>query len=170
MAAIILLLPAVAMRFTAEVDWTALDFLFAAVLLGGAGIALELAARRTGNFGYRAAVGVAVAASFLLLWANGAVGFIGNEKDNANLMIDLIPAVALIAAGIARFRAAGMARAMAAAALAQMLVPVIALTAGWHFSETIRPVEVAIPTAVFTALWLLSAALFMRAARTRTQS
>ena len=39
----------------------------------------ELAAWMTGNRAYRAAVGVAVAAAFLLVWINLAVGIIGTE-------------------------------------------------------------------------------------------
>ena len=40
--ALVLLAPLIAMRFTDEVNWTAFDFAFAAVLLIGAGLLLEL--------------------------------------------------------------------------------------------------------------------------------
>ena len=46
----------------------------------------ELAARMTGNSAYRAAVGVAVAAAFILVWMNLAVGIIGTEDNPAKLM------------------------------------------------------------------------------------
>jgi hypothetical protein len=60
--AFILLLPLVAMLITDEVDWGLADFVFAAALLGGTGLLLELAARTPRNLAYRvaaAAIGVA---------------------------------------------------------------------------------------------------------------
>ena len=72
-AALLLLLPLFAMQFTDEVDWTAFDFVFMGVLLGGVGLALELVVRKTRNAAYRTAAGVALATSFLLIWINGAV-------------------------------------------------------------------------------------------------
>lgn len=41
----LLVLPALAMQLTSEVNWTASDFVFAAVLLGFVGAVVELAAR-----------------------------------------------------------------------------------------------------------------------------
>ena len=38
----------------------------------------------TGNSAYRAAVGVAIAAAFILVWMNLAVGIIGSEDNPAN--------------------------------------------------------------------------------------
>jgi hypothetical protein len=60
--AFILLLPLVAMQMTDEVDWGLADFVAAGVLLGGAGLLLELAVKKPGNLVYRvaaAAIGVA---------------------------------------------------------------------------------------------------------------
>ena len=45
-AALILLLPLVAMQFTEEVRWTASDFAAAAALLGGGALLFEIASRR----------------------------------------------------------------------------------------------------------------------------
>lgn len=64
-AALLLLLPLVAMQFTDEVDWDVGDFaIFGAMLVVAGGI-YELAARMTENNAYRAAVGVALAAAFI---------------------------------------------------------------------------------------------------------
>jgi peptidoglycan/LPS O-acetylase OafA/YrhL len=84
-AGLLLLLPLIAMRFTDEVAWTGTDFVFAAALMLVVGGALELTVRKTGNSAYRAAVAVALAAAFLLIWVSGAV-IIGDETDDANLM------------------------------------------------------------------------------------
>ena len=73
-AALLLLLPLVAMQFTDEVAWSPADFLiFGAMLVAACG-AYELAVRMTSRTAYRAAAGLTIAAAFLLLWAQLAVG------------------------------------------------------------------------------------------------
>ena len=162
-AALLLLLPLVAMQFTDEVAWDVADFAFAGALLVGTGVTFELAARRTGNSAYRAAVGVALAAAFILIWVNGAVGIIGSEDNDANLMYGGVLAIGVIGALIARFESHGMARALFATALAQALVTVIALIAGLG-SPWSGPGEILFLNGFFVALWLTSAWLFRKAA------
>jgi hypothetical protein len=166
-AAALILLPLLAMQVTDEVAWGPGDFVFAGALVGGVGIAYELAARITRGRAYRAAVGVALAAAFILVWANAAVGIIGSEENPANLMYFGVLAVGIAGAVIARFRPAGMARALVATAVAQVLVGVIALVAGLG-----RPGsgagEILALTGFFAALWVLSAWLFRKAAVYRT--
>jgi hypothetical protein len=155
-AAALMLAPLVAMRFTQEVRWTAADFIFAGALVGGVGIAWEAIVRMTRNPAYRTAAAFALAAAFLIVWANGAVGMIGSEDNPFNLLFGGVILIALAGAIAARFRAAGMARAMAAAAIAHLCVSVAGLPAdprGGIFS------------AAFAFLWLLSAALFRKAAQ-----
>jgi hypothetical protein len=164
MAGVILLVPLVAMQFTGEVAWSPSDFIVMAVMLGGIGLTLELAFRNSRNTAYRMAVGVALAASFLLIWITGAVGIIGSERDDANLLFGGVLLVALIGAVAARFRPAGMARAMGAAALVQLLVPAIAWVVTPEARAAIVSPEVPISTVVFVALWLLAARLFRKAA------
>lgn len=72
--AALLLLPWVAMQFTRQVAWTPSDFAFAAGLLIGAGALLELTLWKVRDVRYRAAVGLAILAAVLLIWADGAVG------------------------------------------------------------------------------------------------
>ena len=129
-AAGLLLLPLVAMRFTDEVQWTAFDFAFAATIIGGVGMVFELAVRRSRDHAYRAGVGIALAAAFLLVWINGAVGIIGDEDNPLNLLYGVVLLVALAGAIGAGFRSPGMARAMLAAAAASLLVGVIAVIVG----------------------------------------
>lgn len=156
-AALLLLVPGVAMQFTEEVAWGPADFaLFGAMLFAACG-AYELATRVTGNTAYRAAAGVALAAAFILVWMNLAVGIIGDEGNPANWMYGGVLAIGLMGALLARFQSQGMARALAGTALAQALVAVIALIAGWG--------NALILTGLFVALWLTSAQLFRRAAR-----
>ncbi len=71
-AAFLLLLPAVAMRFTAEVNWTGSDFVFAAVLLFGSAGLVELAMRASSSLAYRAGAVAAIGTAFLTIWSNAA--------------------------------------------------------------------------------------------------
>ena len=161
----LLAVPLIAMQFTGEVDWTGGDFLFAAVLLGLACGTIELAARVSGDWAYRGGVILAVAASFLLVWVNGAVGIFGNEGNPANLMFLGVIAIAILGAVFAAFRASGMMRAMLAAAVAQALVSVIGFVAGWTSPGQAGVYEAALNFALFTPFWLASAMLFRRASR-----
>lgn len=163
--AVILMLPLVAMQFTDEVDWSPFDFVAAGLLLGGTGACIELVVRRSTSMAYRAAAGLALLAAFALIWLNGAVGIIGDESDDSNLMLAGVLAIALLGALVARFRPLGMARAMLATAAAQALVGVTAVLAGWGSTGAGHPWDIAILTAGFVALWLGSAWLFLRAAR-----
>ncbi len=74
---------------------------------------------------------VAVATTFLLVWINAAVGIIGGEGNSANLMFLVVILIAVAGAIVARFRADGLARAMAVAAVAQALVGVVVAAFRW---------------------------------------
>ena len=125
-------------------------------------------AMKTGNTEYKSAIGLALATPFLLVWVNGAVGIIGNEGNQANLMYFGVIAVGIIGAFIARLEPRGMARALFVTALAQMLVPVIALMiwppqiTSWGAAGV---VGVFVLNAFFATLFLGSAWLFRKAAR-----
>ena len=162
-AALILSLPLLAMQITDEVAWTPADFAVAGVLLIGTGLMRHAVARKRGNTPYRVAVGVALAAALLLVWAILAVGVIGEEGDPADLMYGGVLAVGIIGAIIARFRPDGMGRALLAMAIAQALVAVIALIAGKHQSPISSVFEVLGLNGFFVALFIGSAWLFRRA-------
>lgn len=157
----LLLLPALAMQFfpRAEVDWSALDFAVMAVLLAAACGLYEFGAWLGGSPAYRAGFGIAVLAGVLTIWVNLAVGMLGSEGSAVNLMFAGVLAIAGLGSLLARFRPAGMAAAMAAAALAQLAAVGIALAIGGFNSR-----ELAL-TACFAMPWLLAGALFRYAAR-----
>jgi hypothetical protein len=167
-AAVMLLLPLFAMQVTGEVDWDVADFAILAAMLGGVGGTYELAARKAANTAYRAAVGIALVAVFILIWMNLAVGIIGGEDNPANVMYGGVLAVGIVGAIIVRFQPQGMARALVATALAQALVALIALIAGLGSAEANWPGVIITVTGFFTALWLASAWLFRKAAREQT--
>jgi hypothetical protein len=155
----ILLLPLIA-----HLPWTLSDFIVMGVLLGSVGLLIELAVRASPNGWYRAGAGLAVAAAFLLIWVNLAVGFLGSENNPANLMFLAVLAVAAVGGVVGGFRPAGMGRAMLAAAAAQVLVGAIGLAAGLASPGNDGIYEVVMGTGLFTSLWLASAWLFRKAA------
>jgi hypothetical protein len=123
--AAILLLPLVAMRYTDEVNWTLGDFIFASVLLGGTGTLLVLVKRMANTTAYRAAAVIALVATFLLIWVNGAVGIIGDGP--INMLYLGVVAVEFLGACLVGFKARGMMWSLVATALATFLIPIIAL-------------------------------------------
>lgn len=156
-AGMLLLLPWIAMQFSAEVNWDGFDFLVFGAMLAIACIVCEIAVRVSRSNGYRLAAGIAVGTGFLLVWVNLAVGIIGSEHNLENLVYAGVLAVAAIGAAVARLRAAGMARAMLVTAAAHALTGVYGLAIG--------SMEAAVSAVVFVAAWLASAWGFHRAAK-----
>jgi hypothetical protein len=155
---VLLLIPLVA-----QFPWTLSDYVFAGLVLGIVGGTFELAVRRSGNRWYRGGVAVALVTAFLLVWINGAVGIIGDEDNPANLMFLGVIAMALAGAIVARFQAAGMARAMAVAAAAETCIALVALRYRLGAEEPPGFPGVWLLILFFAITWLLSAALFRKA-------
>jgi len=164
-AALILLLPLIAMGFTDQVNWSLADFVFAGGLILGTGIAFEVALRKSRATTYRVAVGVALVAAFLLVWLNAAVGLIGSEDNDANLLYGGVLAVGVLGAIAARFEPRGMAVALFATAAAQVLVAAIALAARLGAEGPKWPVDLLALTGFFVVLFAGSGLLFRNAAR-----
>lgn len=161
----LLITPAVAMRFSEEVQWTPSDFLFAGIILIGAGVIAELAVRASGTWSYRIGAGLAVLASVLLLWINGAVGIIGSEDHPANLLYLGVILAAFVGGVVSRFRADGLSRSMVVAAVVQAVIGVVAVLRGWGEGSENWPQPVIVLSIVFGLIWLASAALFRRVGR-----
>ncbi|MFZ1683354.1 MAG: hypothetical protein WAU88_04395 [Candidatus Zixiibacteriota bacterium] len=160
--ALLLMVPLVAMQYTEEVKWSVIDFVVAGILLLGAGLTYEFVANRGGSLAYRVGVGVGCAAGLGLIWVNLAVGLIGNEDNPANALYVSVLAVALIGIALARFEPRKMSRAMYAAAIAQAIVPVIAMII-WKPPFAIGVLLTFGANALFVALWVVSASLFRHA-------
>lgn len=150
----LLLLPFVAMQLTREVNWTGSDFVVATILMGGVGLLFELTVRMSDDKYYRAGVGLALAASFLTIWATGAVGMIGDEGNPLNLMFLAVVLIALLGSALGGFRASAMRWAMVAAAAAQLLASPIGM-----FTDLLGGLY----SMMFAAIWLASATMFRRA-------
>lgn len=64
----LLLIPFVAMRFTTEVNWTALDFATMGTMLLFTGLAIEVALRIVKTTWMRAAAVAAILFGFVMIW------------------------------------------------------------------------------------------------------
>ena len=163
-AGLILLIPVV-LTLLAIWHWRpgALVLAFA-LLFGGAGLTYRLVAKKMmSNKAYRFAVGGALAAVFLLIWMNAAVGGILGD-DPANMMYFGVLLVGCIGAVIARLEPQRMSRALLATAFAMVLVPAIALFIGTPaFANGVAAVFGL--HAIFAMLFVGSAWLFRKAAR-----
>ena len=159
-ATFLLLLPAITMQFTSEVDWDETDFIVFGAMLGLALAAYEFVARLRGNTPYRIGFGLAIVTSFFLVWVNLAVGIIGSEDNLANLMY--LGVLAVVAAGsfASRFTADGMKRTAMSAAALQALIAGLALAGDAGLGDPNWPKDTLGATALFVGLWLVSAGLF----------
>ena len=159
----LLLIPFIAMRFTSEVNWTASDFVFAGAMFALIGGTFELAVWASRNRAYRAGAALALLATLLVIWANGAVGIVGSESNPANLWFFGALLVGIAMAVAARFKAKGMSIAMLATAASLGVAFVIAVMQ--PTDEPFVPhIREAFGTGVFLALFLASSALFLKAA------
>ena len=163
-AALILLLPLIAMQFTDEVNWKVADFAILGILLAGVCATYEIVVRKTGDKAYRAGVAVALLGAFLLFWVNGAVGIIGSENNDVNMAYFALLAIGILGAFIVRFQSRGMAQVLFAMAMAQALIAVFAMIAGLGAPYS-GPLEILMLNGFFIVLFIGSALLFREAAR-----
>lgn len=73
-ALLVLILPALAMQFTDQVNWSLEDFAAMFLLLALLGASIEVIVRIFQKTGFRLAAGTLVCGFFVLIWAHLAVG------------------------------------------------------------------------------------------------
>lgn len=156
-AAALYAVPVVAWLAVDGMLWDGADFVFAAVMIFGSALLIEIGLRISSSIAYRAAVAIAVGAAFLTVWANGAVGIIGNEDNPLNLMYFAALAALGLAALAVRFRAGPLSKVLFAMAAVQFAIAAVAQYHG-HFIWVIA--------AFFAAAWALAGWLFARARAT----
>ena len=154
----LLLLPAIAMRFTTEVQWTASDFVAAGLMLALLGGVTELAFRIGRGAPGRAGILLLGVACFLTVWVNGAVGMIGCENEPVNLAFVAMAPIALLLGLVTGFRPSVMRILLGLIALGQFAVGLVAtqLMPGHGVEWGVL--------AFFACFWAGSALLFHRAA------
>lgn len=78
LVAAILMIPFIAMQFTDEVNWKLFDFILMGSLLFLVGLVLDLVMRKVKKLPYRVAISVIIVLTFILIWAELAVGIFGS--------------------------------------------------------------------------------------------
>ena len=162
----VLMIPVIAMQFTDEVKWSLSDFIIMGTLLLSIGALYEVVGRRSKDTIYRISFGLGLLGAFLLLWVNGAVGIIGNEDQDANLLYGAVLGIGFIGALISRFKARGMSITLWSAAAATILVPILAFIL-WPppaISWSPGVVRVFMLSGFFAMIFATSAVLFRRSA------
>lgn len=158
--AIMLFIPLLAMQFTNEVNWSVSDFVIMGILIFTTGFSYMLLIRSSFNIIHRAAVALAIGSTFLLIWANLAVGLIGSGPNAANLMYAVIVAIVIIGTFLSRFTAKGMERVMFTAAAALILFAVIQLLAKMYQYPGSSAVEIIAVNGFFATLFAVAGLLF----------
>jgi hypothetical protein len=158
--AVILFIPLVAMQFTNEVNWSVSDFVVMGILVFATGFSYMLLIRSSSNIIYRAAVTLAVGSTFLLIWANLAVGLIGSGANADNLMYAGIVAIVIIGTFLSRFTAKKMERVMFIAAITLILFAGIQLLAKIYQYPGSSVTEIIGVNTFFATLFAVAGLLF----------
>jgi hypothetical protein len=168
--ALVLSVPLVAQQFTDEVNWSVADFLVMGVLIFSAGLSYVLITRYVTNIVHKAAIVMALGSTFLMIWANLAVGLIGSGPNPGNLMYLGVIAVGLIGTFFSRFTPAGMERTLYAMALAVVLLAIIALATNMQQYAGSSVAEIIGVNGFFTVLFGISGLLFRYVVLLKSQS
>lgn len=167
-AAALMMVPAIGVQISDEWQWNGEDFIFAGGLLLAACIAFEIAGRQGGGFAYRAASALAIAGGCALIVVTGAVGFIGDEGNPANLMFGAVLAAGLIGAAASALRPRGMANTLFAMAGVQAVIAAVALAFGYGREAPQWPLDILAGTGLFVTWWTISGLLYRNAAAGRS--
>lgn len=74
---VLLLIPAIAMQFTSEVNWSAGDFFVAGALLLGTGLVLDFVIRKVKTVPLKIRMCIGIILALVAIWAELAVGIFG---------------------------------------------------------------------------------------------
>jgi len=167
---LLLMIPLIAMQFTNEVAWTLSDFVIAGTLLFGTGLTYTLVTRTSGEMMYRIAIGFALFTGLFLVWVNMAVGIIGSENNDINLLYFLVIFTGIIGGFISKFKPQGMMLTMFAMAVMQAVIAVIALTIGMADATGSSIFEIITVNGFFITLFVVAASLFRYTGQARGKS
>jgi hypothetical protein len=157
---LILLIPFIAMQFSQEVDWTLSDFVIAGTLLFGTGMTYTLVTRKSGEIAYRLAIGFALFTGLFLIWVNMAVGIIGSENNEFNLLYSFVIFTGLIGAFLSKFKPRGLMFTLFSMAGVQAVLTAVALMTGMSQIAESSVIEILSVNGFFFTLFLIAGLLF----------
>jgi hypothetical protein len=142
-------------------NWSMGDFIFAFILIFGAGLAFETVRKSSKTTTYKAAAGIALVTAFFLVWINAAVGIIGDNNPTNTLYPGII-FIGIIGTIVARLESRRMSYILFAMAGALVLAPAIAF---FTYPSNFAPgvVRVFALSTFFAILFIISALLFRQA-------
>ena len=111
----LLMVPLVASRVVPGWNWPPRAFVLVYVLFFATGMAYALIARKMGSWAYKAGVGLALAAGFVLGWSN--MVHVADSENPANLAYFSVLVVGIVGASLARLQPRGLARTLFAMAV-----------------------------------------------------
>ena len=167
---LLLLIPFTAQLISSEVKWTLSDFIFAGCLIFATGAAYSIISRKSDQWTYRIASGLALFSALFLIWVNLAVGVIGSEDNLGNLMyfgVILILLVGILASGL---QARGMAITLFTTALAQAATLPVAFFYDMQTLSGSSVMEIVLINGMFITLFLITGILFWSASGRTEQS
>lgn len=115
---------------------------------------------------YRLGAAIALLTVLFLVWSIGALGIIGEGGKPDRMYLGVLLTL-VVGTAAARLRPRGMAYALVATATAQVVVAVVALATGQQDAPGASTAEILGLTAMFAALFALSAWLFWRSAESQ---
>lgn len=162
----LLMVPLVASRMVEGWNWGPEAFVFTYLMFFGTGMAFALIARKMTAWSYKAAVGLALVAGFVLGWAT--MVHMSETENPVNLVYFGVLTVGAIGAGLARLEARGMARALFAMSAA--------LAVAWFITQVLStdtpagPVwNIGVMHGLFVLLFAVSGLLFRHASLQRSK-
>ncbi|MBO6535095.1 MAG: hypothetical protein JJ966_02655 [Balneolaceae bacterium] len=163
-ASLIVLIPLIAMQFTSEVVWTLSDFIIGWAILFSIGFAYQAIARKSQQVTFKIATGIATFTTLFIIWANLAVGIIGNEENPLNLLYFGVVLLAIFGSYIASLKAKAMFRVMMSVAALHAFVSVIGLSIFTEQNPEYTIMNVIVINCVLTLLWIVSGLLYNKSA------
>ncbi len=161
------LVPLLASRLVDGWNWPPGAFVITYLLFFSTGMAYALIARQNPSRAYKFAVGLSLAAGFVLAWAT--LVHLSETENRLNLVYFGVLAIAAAGAALARLQPQGMARALFATALS--------LAASWYLTQVLNTDSPAGPVwnlgvihGGFVLLFTLAGLLFRQAALVPTKS
>lgn len=119
----LLMVPLVASRVVPGWNWPVRAFVLVYVLFFALGMAYALIARRMGSWAYKAGVGVALAAGFVLAWSN--MVHIADAEGPVFFVYYAVLAVGIAGAWMAHLKARGLAYTLFAMAATMAVIAVV---------------------------------------------
>lgn len=101
---------------------------------------------------------MSVMGGFLMVWANLAVGIIGNEEDPRNLMFYGVLLIGVVGALVTKFNARGLTWTVRTMAAAQVVIFLVSALLDW----ALLPVF----TVFYVSLWVIAGELFKKSINT----